>query len=439
MKRILSFILTLVMVLTSFVGANFICVVDSVYVIDTVYANENEPQDSFPDVNSLDWFYNNVTEMVSLGIVDGYPDGTFKPQGPLTADAFIKMLIIGMGYQPKSTDSTYWADGYIQKAEELKIVDKTFINDYRYNLTREQASKIIVNALSLNETRPSSTYNEYIKAAIKDYHLIADKYKQDTIDSYNFGIMQGNPDKKVNPKSTITRAEATTVVLRMINKDRRLSAVKELNLDKYSITLKDAEGKEHIIVAPLLNGKPVVEVVDFARIWLENLDKTKGSDGIDYAPFVNMIRVGGKENQEKRDYINSLKGKPQLSNEELTKVAMYSDYTFNMSLIDLTGKYTPFKFNAWKNLAWLDDETYKNQIGRWGEYFTVYYLDAFKPIFKYLFEDDYDKAWKMFVDGINSNSSTWIRKSEVLNERYFDIVYDASGVSLSISLKNEYK
>ncbi len=426
MRKIFSFILTLTMVLTSFIGTN------EVYAV----GNANT---SFTDVNTIDWFYGNVTEMVGLRIVDGYPDGTFKPQGQLKADEFIKMLIIGMGYQPKSTDSTYWADGYIQKAEELKIVDKTFINDYRYNLTREQASKIIVNALSLNETRPSSTYNEYIKAAIKDYHLIADKYKQDTIDSYNFGIMQGNPDKKVNPKSTITRAEATTVVLRMINNDRRLSVVKELNLDKYSIVLKDAEGKEHTVVAPLLNGKPVMEVVEFSRIWLENLDKTKGIDGIDYSSYINSIRTSGVENQRKIDWIESLQEKPTRSNEELIKLAMYSDYIFNMSLIDLTGKYNPFRFNADKKTNWLDDETYKNQVGKWGEYFTAYYLDAFKPVFKYLFENDYDKAWKMFVDGINSNSSTWIRKSEVLNERYFDIGYDASGIIFSISLKNEYK
>ena len=58
------------------------------------------------------------------------------------------MVILAMGYSPNSTTSTYWADGYITKAEELKIVDKTFINDYRYNLTREQAARIIKNANS---------------------------------------------------------------------------------------------------------------------------------------------------------------------------------------------------------------------------------------------------------------------------------------------------
>lgn len=423
MKKILSFILTLSIILTSFISIN------------KVYANN-----AFTDVNSSDWFYNNVNEMVSFNIINGYPDGSFKPNDPLKADEFIKMLIIGMGYQPKATDSTYWADGYIQKAEELKIVDKTFIADYRYNLTREQAAKIIANTLFLTENTPVATYNEYIKNAIKDYHLIADKYKQNVIDVYNLGVMQGNDLNMINPKSTITRAEATTVILRMMNKDRRLSVVEKLSLDKYSIKLTDAEGNEHIVVAPLLDGKPVTEIIEFAKIWLENLDKTKGTESIKYSPFANGIGSTGFENQRKLDYIVSLANVTYtLSPEELTKSANYRDYTFNVSLIDLKGKFTPYQFSANKKLNWLDDETYKNQTGKWGAYFTEYYLDAFKPIFKLLFEKDYDKAWNMFVEGVNSNSQTYIEKSEVLNERFFYIGYDGSSIGFRISLKNQYK
>ena len=422
MKKILSFILTLSIILTSFIS------------IDKVYANN-----AFTDVNSSDWFYSNVIEMVGLNIVNGYPDGTFKPQGQLKADEFIKMLIIGMGYQPKATDSTYWADGYIQKAEELKIVDKTFIADYRYNLTREQAAKIIVNTIFLKEARQSNTYDEYIRKAIADYYLIADKYKQDMIDCYNLGIMQGNDYSMMNPKSTITRAEATTVVLRMMNKDRRLSVVEKLNLDKYTINLTDAEDREYTIVAPILNGEPVVEIIEFAKLWLENLDKTKGLETLRYNPNINGIGITGFENQRKLDYIRLLNNSTNLSNEEITKAAMYLDYTFNVSLIDIKGKYVPYKSYIHKKVSWLDDETYKNQNDKWNEYFTEYYLDGIKPIFKYLFEKDYDKALNILLNALNSNSDTIIRKSEVLNDRYFDIVYDKVGITFSISLKNQYK
>ena len=145
------------------------------------------------------------------------------------------------------------------------------------------------------------------------------------------------------------------------------------------------------------------------------------------------------ENQRKRDWLKSLHDKPTRTNEELTKLAMYSDYTFNVSLIDLKGKYNPYQFSANKKVNWLDDVTYKNQFDKWGAYFTEYYLDAFKPVFKLLFEKDYDKAWNMFVEGVNSNSQTYIEKSEILNERHFHIRYRSSSVSYRISLKNQYK
>jgi len=48
------------------------------------------------DVKSTDWFYSNVKEMIRLGMVDGYSNNTFKPENPVKADEFIKMLVIAL-------------------------------------------------------------------------------------------------------------------------------------------------------------------------------------------------------------------------------------------------------------------------------------------------------------------------------------------------------
>jgi len=40
------------------------------------------------------WAENTIVEMVSRGILDGYPDGTFRPDAPVKVDQFIKMLIL---------------------------------------------------------------------------------------------------------------------------------------------------------------------------------------------------------------------------------------------------------------------------------------------------------------------------------------------------------
>ena len=419
MKKIICFIIVITTVISMFTAIN--------------------GEVNLTDVKSTDWFFYDVNEMIELGVVNGYPDGTYKPQGNVKADEFIKMIIVGMGYTTTPTDSTYWADEYIAKAEELKIVDKTFINDYRYNLTREQAAKIINNTLNLKETRPAKTYDEYIKLAIKDYHKIQSKYVQDVIDIFAYGIMQGDTLGYIKPSTTITRAEATTVILRMMNKDRRLSLENKLSSNINSIKLIDAEGVEYEIVAPILDGKPITEIIEVARVYKEKSIKTKGCDEFGYNSYSNYIGVTGFENQNKVNYIESLKTKYELSNEELTKMAMYIDFNFGISLLELSGKYKPYKFVTNKNLGWLDDEVYKNKSGNWGAYFTEYYLDSFKPVFEILFDDDFNEAWGCFTTAINSTSTTYQSKTVILNERCLDMGYDAGGMQMTISLKNQWK
>lgn len=38
----------------------------------------------FSDVNKGDWYYDVVSELVDQKIVNGYPDGTFQPNRPMT-------------------------------------------------------------------------------------------------------------------------------------------------------------------------------------------------------------------------------------------------------------------------------------------------------------------------------------------------------------------
>ena len=39
---------------------------------------------SLSDVNPGNWFYNEVSEMVASGAIEGYEDGTFKPDKQVT-------------------------------------------------------------------------------------------------------------------------------------------------------------------------------------------------------------------------------------------------------------------------------------------------------------------------------------------------------------------
>ena len=68
------------------------------------------------------WSNPYVAYATSLGIIDGYPDGTFRPDNPVSYDEAAKMLVAALGYTPDSLQGT-WPANYVVKARSLGILD----------------------------------------------------------------------------------------------------------------------------------------------------------------------------------------------------------------------------------------------------------------------------------------------------------------------------
>ena len=115
----------------------------------TEYWSQTNP---YTDVAAEKWCSNAISTLHRMGIIDGYSDGTFRPDGPITRAAFTKMAVNFFDYHVKAYDGKFsdvedsaWYAGYIQAAAELKLIegfdDGTFRpNDY---ITRAQACTII--------------------------------------------------------------------------------------------------------------------------------------------------------------------------------------------------------------------------------------------------------------------------------------------------------
>ncbi|MBE7052012.1 MAG: S-layer homology domain-containing protein [Ruminococcaceae bacterium] len=101
--------------------------------------------------------YTAVSTLSSLGILTGYEDGTFKPDGDITRAEFSAVVCRALGAKVSGTAATpftdvaadHWASGYIAYVAGQKIVngmgDGTFAPDA--NVTVEQAVKMLVVAL----------------------------------------------------------------------------------------------------------------------------------------------------------------------------------------------------------------------------------------------------------------------------------------------------
>lgn len=106
---------------------------------------------TFTDVDANHWTANVIGKGQSLGIVDGYGAGLFRPNQSITRAEAMKMLLntAGIEVNPEAasvsfSDVSGWPTKYIEKARELDIVagNPTFRpND---SITRAESSKVIV-------------------------------------------------------------------------------------------------------------------------------------------------------------------------------------------------------------------------------------------------------------------------------------------------------
>ncbi len=90
-----------------------------------------------------------IAYCVESGLIDGYADGTFRPQGTLTGFAFLKMLLTALGYDSAIEGYTgpNWTVNVMGRATQIGLTDGNdeFVGNRA--ATREEACLYAVNAL----------------------------------------------------------------------------------------------------------------------------------------------------------------------------------------------------------------------------------------------------------------------------------------------------
>ena len=74
----------------------------------------------YPDVSAGQWYNNAISTMTKAGIVDGYPDGTFRPDAPITRAEMAKIISLFAKLDKSesrfSDIAGHWAERYIELA-----------------------------------------------------------------------------------------------------------------------------------------------------------------------------------------------------------------------------------------------------------------------------------------------------------------------------------
>lgn len=111
------------------------------------------------DLKATDWFYNDVTFLLGKGVINGFTDNTFRPSEQVKVDAFIKMIVVALGYKLQN-GSPYWAQTYIDKAIDLGVMRSDDFDSYTRPITRGEMAKIAANIINaLEDPQPYQYMN----------------------------------------------------------------------------------------------------------------------------------------------------------------------------------------------------------------------------------------------------------------------------------------
>ncbi|HIQ78967.1 MAG TPA: S-layer homology domain-containing protein [Candidatus Scatomorpha intestinavium] len=182
---------------------------------------------SFSDVSADAWYADYVSLCATYGIINGYEDGTFRPEADITRAEFMKLLAtIGELVPYKAIDtSMHWAAPYWDLMNDNGVLWGLDIPCTAAALdtaiTRYEMCVMLSNFCS-NVFSENFVELQNLQTAIADYSSIESKYVSSVEQAYGKGILTGYEDGTFRGNDTMTRSQAAAVVVRTAWPDERI-------------------------------------------------------------------------------------------------------------------------------------------------------------------------------------------------------------------------
>ena len=109
----------------------------------------NKGATAFTDVPADHWASGYINFASSMGIINGMGDGTFNPEGPVTYEQAVKMLVATLGYEPMAQSMGGYPTGYLAIAQQRRVLKSITTPASTAEATRGLIAQITYNALDV--------------------------------------------------------------------------------------------------------------------------------------------------------------------------------------------------------------------------------------------------------------------------------------------------
>ena len=197
-----------------------------------VKAKENLPAGIYPDTKD-NWARDAIQAMTQAGYLSGYADNTFKPSAQITreqaAAIYGKVLQHNLNEQEladivtKEASTSYsdveadrWSSSAIKLVSAAGVMEGTSKTAFTPSKTMDR-EQFVASAASLAKKLNISTPVKTEKVTFKDEASISSAYLADIQYMAQRGIIASGATENFNPKQPVTRAQAATILNRMLN------------------------------------------------------------------------------------------------------------------------------------------------------------------------------------------------------------------------------
>lgn len=181
---------------------------------------------SFDDVQGH-WSGEAVHRSAVLELINGYPDGKFRPEQELSQMEALVLFMHAAGYEPdKNTKGNKnpvlpnnkipqvsWGQNYLNQAVQDGLIDENWLNQFQAEepITRAQTACLLCRLLQLPTAAPLDK-----NTLFTDLDKAAPDYRAAIIAVSAVGIINGYGDGSFKPKAGLKRAEAASLLDRLL-------------------------------------------------------------------------------------------------------------------------------------------------------------------------------------------------------------------------------
>ncbi|QSJ21013.1 S-layer homology domain-containing protein [Nostoc sp. UHCC 0702] len=196
-----------------------------------ITATPSFAQTTFSDVSSNYWAAQFIQELSQRGVIAGFPDGSFRPEEPVTRAQFAAMVNKAFqkaqqrqGIRFADVPSNYWAYNAIQQAYTIGFLSGYPGNRFEPNqaIPRQQVLVALANGL---EYRTSSNVEGTLQY-FNDANNIAGYARSPIAAATENQIVVNYPNVKfLNPTASATRAQVAAFIYQALVSSNQASAI----------------------------------------------------------------------------------------------------------------------------------------------------------------------------------------------------------------------